>query len=218
MVAQSDFTRHPSEEALERYALGRVSSSDVAPLEEHLFVCEHCQRRLSETDRYILAVRDAARILLDRSRETAPAQPVLSGIRKPRREVGRKLLWPVGALAFAALALSIVVPQQAFHRDSRQDVLLEVSRGAGPRLLTAVPASQPVRLDLDLTEIAPARSYRLDVVNDDGQLEWSGAASPAGNKLHFAPSHALRPGKHWARLYALDGSPVLVREYGMEAR
>ncbi len=219
MVAQSDFTQHPSEEILERYALGRVGALEIEPIEEHLLVCPQCQERLSEADQYVLAMRDAARVLLSEQPQASPATSFsLWGKRKLPRERGVRWLWPAGAVAFAALALSVMIPQQAMKHDAPQDVALAVSRGATHDLLTQVAAGHPLRLNIDLTEIPPAPSYRLDLVNDDGQVEWSGTGVGVRNRLHFALSHVLSAGKYWARLYAGSDTPVLVREYGMEAR
>ncbi len=219
MVAQSDFVHHPSEEILERYALGRVGASDMEPIEEHLLVCPQCQERLSEADQYILAMQDAARLLLNgRSRAVPEPSSSLWGKRKPALHWGMRWLWPAGAVAFAALALSLAVPKQLSQAGIPEEVALAVSRGAAQELLTHVAAGRPLRLDIDLTEIPPASSYRLDLVNDDGQFVWSGTGVGVRNQLHFAPSRLLLSGKYWARLYAVSDSPVLVREYGMEAR
>jgi hypothetical protein len=219
MVAQSDFTHHPSEEILENYVLGRVGAPDIEPIEEHLLVCPHCQERLSEADHYVLAMRDAARLLLTERTGPVPEAPrSLWGRRKPALHWGMRWLWPAGAVAFAALALSVAVPRQLSQRTAPQDVALTVSRGAAPQLLTQVAAVHPLRLDIDLTEIPPASSYRLDLVNDDGQVVWSGTGVGVKNELHFTPSRLLPPGKYWARLYAVSDASRLVREYGVEAR
>ncbi len=219
MVAQSDFAHHPSEEILERYALGRVGASDLEPIEEHLLVCPQCQERLSEADQYVLAMRDAARLLLNEQPRAVPETSSSRwGKRKPAIHWGMRLLWPAGAIAFAGLALSLAVPKQLSQAGTPEEVALAVSRGAAQELLTTVAAGRPLRLDIDLTEIPPASSYRLDLVNDEGQLAWSGTGIGVRNQLHFAPSQMLLSGKYWARLYAVSGSPVLVREYGMEAR
>jgi hypothetical protein len=219
MVAQSDFAHHPSEEILERYALGRVGAPDLEPIEEHLLVCPHCQERLSEADQYVLAMRNAARLLLNEQPRAVPeASSAVLGKKRPALHWGMRWLWPAGAVAFAALALSLAVPKQLPQAGTPDEVALAVSRGAAQDLLTRVAAGRPLRLDIDLTEIPPASSYRLDLVNGEGQLVWSGIGVGVRNQLHFAPSRLLLSGKYWARLYAVSVSPVLVREYGMEAR
>ena len=41
---------HITAEALELYALGRLSEPEGAAVEEHLLICEHCQEALALDD------------------------------------------------------------------------------------------------------------------------------------------------------------------------
>jgi hypothetical protein len=54
---------HVTEDALEAYALRKLSLRDVAPLEEHLLICPVCQTRLDEVDEYVRAAKAAAAAL-----------------------------------------------------------------------------------------------------------------------------------------------------------
>ena len=56
---------HISEESIEQYALGRLSSPESNVVEEHLKVCRECQDRLQETRIFLAAVRSAAQKLRD---------------------------------------------------------------------------------------------------------------------------------------------------------
>ena len=51
---------HLRKDALELYALGKISDEDCVSLEEHLLTCCVCRRRLEETDEYIRVVKAAA--------------------------------------------------------------------------------------------------------------------------------------------------------------
>jgi anti-sigma factor RsiW len=51
---------HATEEGLERYSMGTLSEAEAEVLEEDLLVCTACQERLTETDRYVRAVRETA--------------------------------------------------------------------------------------------------------------------------------------------------------------
>jgi hypothetical protein len=54
------FENHIDEDVLELYALGRIQDEErLAPIEEHLLVCESCRARMGETDQY-LAVMESA--------------------------------------------------------------------------------------------------------------------------------------------------------------
>ncbi len=58
---------HPDEDALDRYALGRVTDEgELARIEEHLLVCEQCREAVSLIDQ-IRSFR--------RSPKPAPAKP-----------------------------------------------------------------------------------------------------------------------------------------------
>jgi hypothetical protein len=54
------FTSHPTEEALENYALRRLPEEQIAPLEEHLLVCPSCLAALQETDQVIDWIKASA--------------------------------------------------------------------------------------------------------------------------------------------------------------
>lgn len=52
---------HITAEALELYALGRLSGPEGASVEEHLVICEHCQQALALEDATIESIREALR-------------------------------------------------------------------------------------------------------------------------------------------------------------
>jgi len=51
---------HISADALEAYAMGKLSLNESVPLEEHLLICSQCQTRLEQTDEYIQVIQAAA--------------------------------------------------------------------------------------------------------------------------------------------------------------
>ena len=51
---------HISDDDLERYAIGTLPETELAPLEEHLLICSDCRDRLEATERYVVAMRAAA--------------------------------------------------------------------------------------------------------------------------------------------------------------
>ena len=48
---------HISDDQLELYLMGRLNEQELAPLEEHLLICEECRDRLEKTEAYIAAMR-----------------------------------------------------------------------------------------------------------------------------------------------------------------
>lgn len=51
--------QHLNEDTLELIALNRLPEPNLAAAEEHLLVCEACQRGLTEADQYVHAMRNA---------------------------------------------------------------------------------------------------------------------------------------------------------------
>ena len=52
---------HLSDDLLELYVMGRLDEPELAPLEEHLLICEECRNRLEGTETYIAAMRAVLR-------------------------------------------------------------------------------------------------------------------------------------------------------------
>jgi hypothetical protein len=50
---------HPSDGLLEGYSMRRLTEKEMAPLEEHLLICEECRNRLVLMDFDIAAIREA---------------------------------------------------------------------------------------------------------------------------------------------------------------
>src|ERR1700676_5278879 len=50
---------HYPDDVLERYAMGRLSSLECVPLDEHLLICTACQTNLLAVEEYILVARAA---------------------------------------------------------------------------------------------------------------------------------------------------------------
>jgi len=50
---------HPSDGLLEGYSMRRLTGAEMAPLDEHLLICEECRNRLVLMDFDIAAIREA---------------------------------------------------------------------------------------------------------------------------------------------------------------
>ena len=131
---------HAEEGLLERYSLGALDETDLARVEEHLFICESCRERLQETDVYAAAMRGAARSLRleAQNRARQPARPWLP-LWSDALEVG-----------LALLAVTLTWGPSLIHKPAREllpvAVLLETTRDS--RTQTA-PASRPLLLSAD---------------------------------------------------------------------
>src|SRR5688572_19962240 len=49
------------DDSFEQYSMGRLPANDLEAFEEHLLICPECQDRLTESDRFVRTMREAAR-------------------------------------------------------------------------------------------------------------------------------------------------------------
>jgi hypothetical protein len=103
------------------------------------------------------------------------------------------------------------VPQTATVR-------LAAFRGGESSGISQAPSGRPLDLTADRTNLPPAPGYRVELVSQNGEKIWAGAAEVMGTKLSAHVAAGFRPGVYWVRLYASQapGSrSQLLREYGL---
>ena len=93
---------HQTEEQLEFYALGRLTETQVAAVEEHLLVCSVCQDKLDEVEAYALAMREAI------SAEPKP-EPQTDWLAWLRPDNFRLPSWSMAAVGGFVLAQSLPI-------------------------------------------------------------------------------------------------------------
>lgn len=207
----TDFKPHPSNEVLERYSLGHLSEAEVERVEEHLFVCQHCQQELTALDSYIEDVKEACRLV---NREAAPA-------RAHWRELLSRLFSfpkPVMAGACAALAIALIAPF-AMRRATPglpATVQLETYRGAADAGAAEAPAGHTLRLKLNMAGLPASPAYRAEVVNASGSQIWTGALTPDNFVLVAEVNRPLAAGQYWVRIY--DSANNLLRESALRLK
>ena len=52
---------HPSDDLLERYSMSRLTEAEMAPLKEHLLICEKCRNMVVQTELNQAAIREAGK-------------------------------------------------------------------------------------------------------------------------------------------------------------
>lgn len=52
---------HPSDELLEGYSMSRLTEAEMAPLKEHLLICEKCRNWVVQTELVNAAIREAGK-------------------------------------------------------------------------------------------------------------------------------------------------------------
>ncbi len=194
---------HADEELLERYSMGALEETDLARVEDHLFLCETCRESLEEADVYTAAMRAAAQGLrmnaLSRSRQ--PARPWLP-LWSDAVAVGLALL--VFALAWGPWRQfkSVGTPPLA--------ILLETTRDSRTQI---APAARPLLLTADLTQLAGYPAYRLEVVDAEGRYVTASPPTPGSGTLSLLIPAGLARGVYYVRLYAASGE--FLREFGL---
>ncbi|MCS7315333.1 MAG: hypothetical protein RMI94_08940 [Bryobacterales bacterium] len=205
---------HPSEEALEEYALGLLPEEQVAELEEHLLLCAVCQDRLRQADDFIAAMREAAR----RWQQSPPPRWRLAwGTLQRWFEVPAM---PWAAAAAAVLVLVLLLPRLLEPRGRSTEpltVLLRATRALEPGAFAQAPAHRPLQLAWDPAGLGPEECCRVEVVDARGRTlveirvrqQQEGARAIVGG---------LQPGTYWVRLYGLQPGDALLREFGLKVR
>ena len=185
--------RHLDEEQAEKYSMGALSEEEEARCEEHLLVCTSCRQQVDSADRYAGAMKSAA------------AAVQLQPRRRPRFNwfVSR----PAWALGLAFLVIGGVFLAKYQAGGPPVAVHLSAMRGAQPG--ATAPAGTDMLLFADLTGLPPTAAYRLELVDLNGRLLWSGPFAAGGVK---APGQ--RAGVYFVRLRSAGGE--LLREYGLE--
>ncbi|MEZ5354387.1 MAG: hypothetical protein R2762_17260 [Bryobacteraceae bacterium] len=201
---------HPDEDAVEQYSLGTMPDDEQALFEEHMLLCELCQKRVEETDNYVRALRTAA----TRIQHAGAAQP------KPKVVPRIRSFFPVpaaSALAAAVLAIAVFAPRPepvagtaAVHLTA-----LRGSSAAAGRLGTA-PAHRQIEMTLDAAALPVRDSYVIELVDSTGKLLWQVPSKPAGDTLAVTYPAGCAPGQYWVRVY--DSGRSLLREYGLQVR
>lgn len=198
---------HASEETLEQYATGCLSEEQLAPLEEHLLVCEDCRNACAETESYVGAMRSAAEQIRH------PQRPGGGWLRRILN-VEPRPLWALG-LAGGIFALLAGIQWQIGQQNRAVPVLVALAAARGPEGAAGAQAAAgtPLMLNVDLAELPGHPSYRLEVVTAGGERmgEWS--ATPAAGKLSVRLDGRLATGTYFVRLYSPQRE--LLREYAL---
>jgi hypothetical protein len=193
---------HVTEDDLEQYCLGGLAEVRYARLEEHLFLCETCRERLTETENFVGAMREASRQLPEEHEEECAAVIVAS---RPWRQS-----WPGRLAPMSIAALLLVCAAVWFGRHSGVPaplpftVELTAVRGAAPG---PAPAGRPLLLKLDLTGLGDGQPFAGDVVDASGSRV---AQFSVGATVLLK---ALPPGGYFVRIHKTSGE--LLREYAL---
>jgi len=203
-----DSNRHLDDGEIEKYSLRDITEEESAHFDEHLLICESCQKRVTESDRYVSAMQSAA----ERIRREG-------GITGRRRWLFRR---PARILATAASVLLLVAaglrwvtgPAKWRNRGTAEPALvinLAATRGNG--IEAKAPSGRALNLQLDLAGLPAESSFRLEMVDALGKRVWQGAVVPQDFRA-VASVPRMAGGLYFLRAYTPSGK--LLREYGIE--
>lgn len=192
---------HIEDDLLDRYALGSLRGELLAPVEEHLLICPHCQTRLIAVDEFVGLFRAAA------TQPDARPRPLSRWLFNPR-----VLTW-TGAAAMVAAVFSLISVESRQPLAAPATVFMQALRG--PEAASAISAGKPARLVFDLKPTGTAADYEVQIVN---LLGTQVAAIP----VEFTDGHLIAPikklqfGSYWVRIYR-KANRELIAEYGLRA-
>jgi anti-sigma factor RsiW len=204
---------HATEEALESYSMGTLPEAEAGILEEHLLVCAACQDRLTDSDRYLRAVRAAASKL----RAGAPADRRGFVTWLPGFFAAPGLAWTLGAVCCLALVGWAAHGWRTSSPAGAQPVavLLQTVRGEEPAAGASAPTGRPLVLEADLAGLPVSTAYDLIVIDQAGSPVELLRAAPADGRLRAQAPKGLRKGRYWVRLYSGGPTADLLREYAL---
>lgn len=192
------FPPHPSEELLEEYVFHRLPEELVAQVEEHLLICEGCQKAIRELDAFRSTMKAA----------TAPPAP--------------SQWWPLSTssrLVVGSTIAMVLVTLVVFRTRSIEDpvpVPVTLSATRGFEVLSEAPAGTPLAFTIEAPDLTIGQVYGIAVVDATGGPVWTGTATNAGGKLVAQATQRLGSGVYWIRLYDAEGRQL--REFGISVK
>jgi hypothetical protein len=212
VVMQATSEVHPSDDALELYALGQLPSTKLEDMEEHLLICSGCQSRLTDVDAYVANMKQVCREI-----------EVTEAVRK----LVKRSLWsdfvdrffripaPVLVGAAALVAFGIAIP--GLYTNTNSTVETEVRLTSARRgLESTVQNAGNLRLNIDTSEITKLDSYQIVVADSAGKEVWRSQVRPQSSTLSARLPMRLANGAYWVRVNSPAGESL--REFSLNLR
>lgn len=195
-----------SEDQLEDYHFKRLEGEALDAVEEHLLVCEHCQRRLEEEEEIASDIKFALR-------EFNPSEEPIVMRPAPTPALSQ---WRAWALATAA-ALLVCVGALTWNaaRPHEFQVALRVERGVE---IASAPSGPDLTLTAQMQELPQLERFHAVLVSDRGSKLESADLPPAGGILVWRLERGLPPGTYWVRLSDPNRPDRVLREFGLKVR
>jgi len=195
---------HPEEDHLERYVMRKCSEDETEAIEEHLLVCEPCQKRLGCAEDWVKLMKSA--VPLGPSRLPIPRWRMIFGSVFARPQP----IALAGCVAFAALLCTapILLRERA---GVDQVVALSASRGAPDQAFATASATNHLILAPDLAGLTGP--LELQVVDSAGAVLFVQALEARNPRVRL--DRKLKPGIYWVRINSAEADHANVRESGL---
>ncbi|MCS7024335.1 MAG: zf-HC2 domain-containing protein [Bryobacteraceae bacterium] len=202
---------HVQEEILEAYVLRRLQAEEREFVEDHILICEPCQKRLDETRQFVRAAQIAAARIREQKKRGGHLRSYLWNPEKKRPS------WAVVAMASLGLALGISYRYSA--SPVVQEVSLMTTRG-GEDAEVKWQRGLRLKLKLSLQGVEPTSDYQVVVVDGSGRPIWrSGTLRAQGpDVMEVDLPRQLARGAYWVRLFAGGEGERLLREYPLRVQ
>jgi len=175
------------EDVVERYVMGKLSPQEAALFEEHFFGCRQCFEEVKETRQVVSAVKTAVQegLLIEPTTERSTLDNLLARLKSLFSN-------PRVSIAMAGLVLALLYPawqgmvtvsrlenQIAQLRRPQANLLHQQlqsrTRRSAPETVPAITLSSPDEIFiLTFNVIDTAKSYRAEIVNQQGRIVWQG--------------------------------------------
>jgi hypothetical protein len=195
---------HPSEEALERFLLKRLSQAELEVVETHILACEFCVEQLETLEVLIAATKLTT--LHSEAGRTQLQSPKASGGWLSSLTAKLSLMGALTALAIGAVTFSVP-----------RDVTLSTYRGQETPIVTTW---RPLHLKLNATDLAEGPVI-VELVDNAGASVWKGSAAVHNDEVKVTLPRITTAGSHFVRIYAIAQSNTesdLLREFAFQVK
>ncbi len=184
---------HLNDEIIERYAMNRLSETELEAVEDHIATCVHCLDRLDQTTAFVDGMRTASKNSGGEEKQKA---------KWPRwlQRWGGTPVWAGTALAAAGIFLMVNHPGDL---PAPALIALDGTRGTS----TVVHGTGP--FDFELFMPAEGKSYHVELLDSSGEKRWESDVPGSNGKLHALVKQRISTGQYYLSCAARSLFPAL---------
>jgi hypothetical protein len=120
-----------------------------------------------------------------------------------------------GLALAGALAVVLTLPQLRVPAGPGQEVSLTLTRGSENSSAPHAVANRPLTLRVDVTELAAAPAFAMEIADSAGRSVWQGRAEVKEGRITQSTGVKPAAGQYWVRLYSDTAERQLLREFSL---